>query len=93
MNQQRKATLTACAQALADEHAAMLHQQNQQLRRQLSHERTTLRQTRTTLHRLTWLLQVSQHEAGHSVYAANVRTVIVVIALLLSVTYNVCGGA
>lgn len=90
MNQQRKATPTACAQALADEHAAMLHQQNQQLRRQLSHERTTVRQTRAALHRLTWLVQLSEREADQSNYAANVRTVIVVIALLLSITYNVC---
>lgn len=87
----RKAT--PCAQALADEHAAMLHTQNQCLRRQLSHERTTLRQTRTTLHRMTWLLQLSQHECDHRVYAANVRTILVFVALVLSVVYNVCRGA
>ena len=92
MNQPCKATLLTCAQALADEHAQMLHTQNQCLRRQLSHERCTLRQTRAALHRMTWLVQLSEREAEQRNYAANVRTVLVVIALLLSVTYNVCGG-
>jgi hypothetical protein len=85
MNQPSKATLiNASAQRLADEHAQMLHQQNQCLRRQLSHERTTLRQTRAALHRMTWLVQLSEREADQRNYAANVRTILVVIALVVT---------
>lgn len=85
MNQPRKATLTA--QALADEHAQMLHTQNQCLRRQLSHERCTLRQTRAAMHRMTWLVQLSEREADQRVRGCvmllNGRTTHIAIAGLL----------
>ncbi|MEC7119914.1 MAG: hypothetical protein VXW65_08445 [Pseudomonadota bacterium] len=79
--------------ASAEQHADMLHQRNQLLSRQLSAMRSQIRKSHSQAHVRTWQLQDIDRDCDKRIFAANFRTILVFIALALSVVYNVCGGA